>query len=1014
MQKSHWQRLAAMLTASLCLSASATVLQNFDIPEQRWEVEISTPELKVEYAGTYTISAPSSLRLQVPPAAGGDWPGIRLKVPKTVSDFSAFDRLVVDVINPSPQTVQLLLFLSDAGQEFNRGFQSKTIELRPGIHTRYVIDLKKAAEAVDLKRIDRISFSLIKPRSGADLHIDQLELLQPDEPAPLLSPAMGEQLKKLLPGASYLDGVRPPQAQALLYSFESPEEFREIKLVRPGEIDQSDRFPAAGGHTLHYRSPVQKDGDNEWRALEFLPVFEKKNWSGYDWLVFDVVNPTGKRHHTRFFITDSKTPFRSGFRSDGYDFEPYSYRRVVVPISRIAEKIDISDITLLHFIVHKPTGVDYELYLDNIHLLRPNDLSPAAPEQLMRSVIQMSVKNNGFSSAELMHILAEEEALFPETATGHQSFFAQFRKEIATLTDELNSPGLTPARFQELKEHLQQLPHRIRRVRSEYTALEKAGKSGYSDGSYAVGITAGNQKIPPRDVPFTLPDRDELSLTLARNEKEGAQVIVATGNDPLAAVHVSFDDLRSASGEIFPAAQITSMVVGSLKTTSAPSYQVPYVGYYPHVLLSYLHETTVAPHTAQSFFLKFHAPAEQQPGVYEGTGKVWSGDRLLREFPVRLKVNRFALPGRPVIPTAMSCGDDMRKMAMTLGVDWGRRNWEFAQFLADYGLEPDAIYRPTGPDFETMVKLQKRGKLSAFNLCSFEQQIKAKTTEEYVARAVERIRPQYDKAVELGLLPYAYVYGFDESPREKWPLLAACAAAIHREFPGLKVMTTTHDTGLGKSGLLGDVDIFCPVLNFYDPAEAEAARGRGRKVWWYVSASTVPPFPGLWVESDGNDMRALHGFMAAKFAPDGFLYYAINLWGENAPIEGDQPFLDHYNPKSFASLHGDGCLVYPGPEATPLPSFALEAIREGREDHACYRLLDAAVKWYQAHPEDADPNWLNRARSALQIPESLVKSTKQFNRSIEAMQAYRELLGSLLDELPALPFSPDDVVVPLQ
>ncbi len=1007
-------KAASLFIGALALPLAAMGTTSINTFESRAEQDMVSSRGPVEpglVGGSFPSEGRFHARMRVMPQSKQNWPGLGITVPPGLGNWKNAEYLVFDAVNPTENEQQVLLFLASEGQAFNRGYTHRVIYLQPGTHTTVCVDLAEAGRKIDLSRVNSISLCLPEAGRGADLAFDNFRLTGRGETLPEVNP----ELLNKLPGGTYREGMRPPQSRAELYSFETPDELRDFQLIRPGEFSREKRYATDGEYALHYRSPVHVDGANEWRALRMFPSFERKNWTGYDWLVFDVVNPTGKRHHIRFFLTDGKTPFRSGYRSDGFNFKAYSLQRVVIPLSRAAEKIDLSDIRMLHFIVYKPQQIDCELYFDNFHLLKPSGVSRPVPPELEQEILRLNQRHSGFSDREMRKLISDEKLKFAaDTAWGRESRtrLAELERELETLTAALNDRQLTLEKFLELRKICDHLPHRIRRVNAELTARAEAERRKLTDGSFAFGADSAMVKLPPVEVPFKLNVTGETGLSLARGEKEGVQIFVLAGDRKLSQVTVRIGPLKNDQGTEFPAESVQTLVVGSLKTTIRPSYPVPYVGYYPHVFLDFFDTLDVNPHVLQAFYLRFRAPRSQEPGLYRGRIEILSAGNVIGSLALRLRVRRYELPIRPIMPTATSNGDDMRQMAGRLGVNWKRLRLEYADFMADFGVEPDGIYRPSGPDFEMMQHLKAQGRHAAFNLCSFEQMMKSKTIDGYVREAVDRIRPHYLRARELGLLDTAYVYGFDESPREKWSALGRCADAIHREFPGLKVMTTTHDPAYGLRELFRNVDIWCPVINFYDAGQAAKARRQGRKVWWYLSPSASRPYPNVWVESDAIDQRIMHGFMAAKLRPDGYLYYAVNLWGDNEPLTDPDPFLK-WNPNSFASLNGDGCLVYAGPGARPLASFPLENMRDGFEDLAAYRLLERAAGEAEKRPEAWPPDFARRAGAVLQIPEKVVRNQMDFTRSGAEIKAYRTAIDELLDEAAPLPFSPDEVVLTL-
>ena len=78
-----------------------------------------------------------------------------------------------------------------------------------------------------------------------------------------------------------------------------------------------------------------------------------------------------------------------------------------------------------------------------------------------------------------------------------------------------------------------------------------------------------------------------------------------------------------------------------------------------------------------------------------------------------------------------------------------------------------------------------QGRLVAFNLGNvFNAGTKAEGFEKAIADTVERLRPAYEKAKALGVLDHAYIYGFDERPKEQFALLERSVRALREEADG--------------------------------------------------------------------------------------------------------------------------------------------------------------------------------------------------------------------------------------
>ena len=69
------------------------------------------------------------------------------------------------------------------------------------------------------------------------------------------------------------------------------------------------------------------------------------------------------------------------------------------------------------------------------------------------------------------------------------------------------------------------------------------------------------------------------------------------------------------------------------------------------------------------------------------------------------------------------------------------------------------------------------------------------------------------------------------------------------------------------------MDVFIPTTTKFYPEKAEKSRAQGHKVWWYYACDQKAPQANVFTECQPIEQRILMGAMAAKWRPDGFLYY---------------------------------------------------------------------------------------------------------------------------------------------
>ncbi len=795
----------------------------------------------------------------------------------------------------------------------------------------------------------------------------------------------------LLAIASLLAGAA--HAGPVLFDFENDAEL-EAWVIRDADQDKLERvaqFATSGEYSMRFTTPAWKQGMGEWPAFEVKPP--EADWSGYDRLMVDIVNPADQYFFLSLFVSDSKVPFRESL-SYGFQLPEAGYRRFIIPLAGLPEKVDRKDISIVHFFTQRPAA-DMTLYLDNLRLLAPGEEPPAPREGSGREIAELTLDRVAASQAVLDSSRAELAEL--GDAPGLMTRVDALQAWLDGIRRTLTAPEVTIAQVQQAKSDLDRLPGASERLIAEgkFEAACNAAEIGAP--AMLVGFSTSMVKLLPREMPFEVDVRRSMELSLARNEKEAFQVAVMPRGEALRGVELSVTDLKTEAGEVLSAEQVDCDVMGYVKTEGKPPYAVSHIGWWPDPILDFLGPIDIQPGDLQSFWVRVRAPKTQAAGEYEGTLTVSAQGVEPVQFPLTVTVRSFTLPDHTSLPTAITYFQTASRMVGE--EEWARMKLVWADFLADYQIDYDSLYRSGPPDFEVVQHLHRQGKLVAFNLGNV---FNAGTSEEgfdqAIADTIERLRPGYEKAKELGLLPYAYIYGFDERPKEQFGLLERSAQALKKAFPEVLLMTTSYDHSFGLESEVKTMDAWCPLTPSFKPDVAEEAREAGKKVWWYICCGPHNPFANWFVEYAAIESRLLMGAMTAKYRPDGFLYYSLDIWNANQPIETG-PFTQ-WNPVSWTTYHGDGSLICAGPGGKPVPTIRLENYRDGMEDFAYACILEEAIRRVEARGELSEPEkaWLEEAKEAVVVPESLVKSMAEYSHDPAELYAYRERVARLIED----------------
>jgi len=592
---------------------------------------------------------------------------------------------------------------------------------------------------------------------------------------------------------------------------------------------------------------------------------------------------------------------------------------------------------------------------------------------------------------------AEQLADSAEAKQAIRTQFRIFEERLGTVQKELRSPDLTPARLEDLKREVAAIPNRADRAISVLRLQRGCPALGQPSSRMLVGFTTSMAKVLPRDMPFEVQVSRGIELNLARNEKESFQVAVLPVGDGLKQVKVSVSELKSNGGAVLASNQIQSDVVGYVKTKWRPPYPVSYVGWWPDPILDFLGPVDVAAGDLQTFWVRVRAPKDQASGVYKGTLTVSAQGVPPQRFSLSVRVYGFALPNHSPLPTAITFFNRPEQMG---GKDvWLKQRLEYADFLADYYIDFDSLYRKGTPDFDIVKRQHDRGQLVAFNLGNvFNAGAPTSGFDKALADTVARLRVAYDKAKALGLLDHAYIYGFDERGRDQFPLLEKCAQGLRRAFPDVLLMTTSYDHSFGLDSVVKTIDAWCPLTPRFDMEQAVKARAAGRHVWWYICCGPRNPYANMFVEYAAIEGRLLMGAMTAKYRPDGFLYYALTIWNDNKPIQTG-PFTK-WDPVSWTTYHGDGSWFCSGAGGKPVPTIRLENFRDGLEDFAYAIILEEIIRRREvksASLGEQEKQWLIEAKAALPVPEPLVKTMAEYSRDPARLYAWRNRVGDLID-----------------
>ena len=429
-----------------------------------------------------------------------------------------------------------------------------------------------------------------------------------------------------------------------------------------------------------------------------------------------------------------------------------------------------------------------------------------------------------------------------------------------------------------------------------------------------------------------------LSLDVARNEEEGAQVVFLARVDSLA-LQLAVEPLRHQESGVRFAGSVRIFQVGYVNTRKPDEYPVEHVGWWPDPLLAADSLIAIGSECAP-VWLSVRTEPETDPGVYIGGLRVVLASGATGTLPLQVRVHAAQVPREHTVRTAFSLYDHAldRLYGGQIGPEvYGR----YVDLITAHRLNLDHLYRRQPPDLDLIQQLVGAGRLNAFNLWYLKAEEMGTT--EQLEQVAAQLEPYVAELRRRGLVDRAYLYGFDEVQLDQFGRLAQAFAFFKDRFPDVKTMTTAVDPGYGVvTGLGAVVDIWVPLIPAYDRSQAARARAAGDEVWWYVAHTPFYPYANWLVESAALEARLLW-WMSHGWEVDGFLYYAVNRWPRQRELlRRERGNRTNWDPASFRTNNGAGDLLYAGPDG-PVTTIRLENIRDGIEELELLRLVPPAA-----------------------------------------------------------------------
>jgi hypothetical protein len=554
---------------------------------------------------------------------------------------------------------------------------------------------------------------------------------------------------------------------------------------------------------------------------------------------------------------------------------------------------------------------------------------------------------------------------------------------------------------------------------------------------------------------------DALEISLARNEAEAAQIVVRPGKS-ITGFTASGPALTGPEGAVLPASAIDVLRVRYVYV-DRPTDTWSVKGWWPDPLPPFKGPITLEPGKNQPLWVRVTVPEDQKAGVYTGTIQLRAED-WQADVPVRVKVWDFTLPDRMTCTTAFGFTPSLVFQYQKISdPDQRRAVYEkYLENLSDHHISPyspaaldpysyefvklSAEEAATYPEEERQARMEHaitasfdwsdwnpemKRLLETYHFNSFRLSAPGLGGGTFYGHGKPKLQgftddePEYYYALndwleklesnlrQLGMLDEGFMYWFDEPAPRDYPHVLRGFQKIKAAAPDLRRMITERVA----DGLIGGPDIWCPTPIKYKHERAEKRRAEGEEFWWYLCTVPKKPYPGLFIDRAGTDLRVWL-WQTWQYDIKGILVWRCNLWttGKAYPGKPQNPYADPmawvsgYGTKTGEKRpwgNGDGRFIYP-PEAAadgqqeetildgPVDSIRWEMLRDGLEDYEYMVMLE---KLLESREDTLSRRKFRKYKRLLEVPRKITSDVTIFTKDPAPIEAHRQRLAEAIEKL---------------
>jgi hypothetical protein len=521
-----------------------------------------------------------------------------------------------------------------------------------------------------------------------------------------------------------------------------------------------------------------------------------------------------------------------------------------------------------------------------------------------------------------------------------------------------------------------------------YQYLNKLHCSAYNnwnnDANYGFTATHSLNKIR-RDGMYQERITDIVKISAARNEYESFQLVVLPFGNDIKSLNFSASDLVNENGDKISASDIKISYIEYNWINRQPSYLIDYLGWHPDPLMPFNAAVDIkGGEISRPFWITVYVPEDASPGIYTGTISCESEGESGPSVSVKLNVWDFELPTEPHLKT--HTWDGMETFNDFYNVDEIPVEWylNFCEVLLKNKLSPGFAgvnYVNQKPDADGNFDFSKVEQVLEFCMergltrYSMIQMRKGFYTPEE-KKEVYHFVHEYAKFLRnKGWIDKALIEVWDEPTIVRLPAVIQRAKDLREMDPDLKLQLFAFGhkefdfwkPEAKQYGLVDLIDIWAP----WPLVESPESQANGVEIWSYFCTLARSNAPNFYTESPPIYKRSIawHSWM---FGIDAFEHWSTISYSRNTfpgkPVTEKWPNR-LWDSRTYMNFHGEGQLVYPGPDGICIPSLRLEVFRDGMDDYEYLYLLKELIE--RCEKEHAEIN-LTEFRKLLRVEDYLL------------------------------------------